>query len=551
MLLRIDSFKGMAPRVAPRGLPANAAQVATDCNLFSGEIRPWKGPVQDWAPSKVGVLNTIYHFAADTATPKWFHWLERVDVVRSPLSGITNEPTLFTVRGGTLAPQITDASLALTGGTTYPMASYDLGIPAPARVPVLTYTGTPNTDPANNETRSYVYTYVTAWGEEGPPSPPSAEVVVNLASTANVQVTGMSGLPVGVSRNITAKRIYRTATSAVGTEYQFVAEVAVAITSHTDTTVAASLGETLKTIDYDLPPVNLIGLTLMPNGVVAGFSGTEICFCEPYQPHAWPLKYRLHVEHPIMGIAAYGNSLAVITTSTPYIITMDTPANASMQKIEVSQGCISDRGIVDMGYAVVYPSPDGLVSIGMSNNGVVSGPIMTKTEWEKYNPSTLIGTMVDGVYVGFYDATLIGGGKGAILFNPNDPAAGIVELGLYSQAVFSDPVKDALFYVDTTTGNIMQWNADAAVAPAFTWRSKIFETPRAMSFGALRVAAAGYPVTVRLYADGALFQTINVADAGVFRLKPGRAQSWEIELSSQNPVHYVEVGETISDLGAR
>src|SRR6185503_20443130 len=82
------------------------------------------------------------------------------------------------------------------------------------------------------ETRVYVYTYVSAYGEEGPPSPAS-NVITVTPETENVNLTGMAVAPAG-PYNIVAKRIYRSVTGTQDTEFFLIGEVNVAMDEFAD-----------------------------------------------------------------------------------------------------------------------------------------------------------------------------------------------------------------------------------------------------------------------------------------------------------------------------
>jgi hypothetical protein len=47
---RIAGFSGLVPRLAKQLLAPNQAQVATNCNLTSGDLRPRNGPLLVAAP---------------------------------------------------------------------------------------------------------------------------------------------------------------------------------------------------------------------------------------------------------------------------------------------------------------------------------------------------------------------------------------------------------------------------------------------------------------------------------------------------------------------
>ncbi len=535
----IDNLKGEAPAVEPTLLPNSNAQVARNVRLTSGRIDPLRQNLFDWSPTKIGEIKSIYRFAADTATPYWFHWLDEVDVVRSPVNGDVSERTYFA--GAGFPPQVTDNSIAVQGGDLYPMNAYILGVPAPALAPSAV--SVPNADQALNETSTYVYTYVSAMGEEGVPSPASSLVDLNTEALS-VGLSNMSGAPTG-NYNIVAKRIYRAASSLSGAEFQFVAEIPVGQAAYADTTSTDALGEIMVSNDYDMPPATMRGLVGMPNGIVAGFDGNDLLFSEPYQPHAFPIPYRLSTDYPIVGIAAFGSSIAVLTTNVPYIVTGVHPSGMSMDKLELNQSCVAKRGVVDMGAFIVYPSPDGLVSIGSGPAGVITRKLVTRDEWQALNPSSMHAYSIDGMYICFYDNGVT---KGGFILDPFNPDVGLVFIDQYATAGFTDSLSDALYLVDSVSGGIVEWNAIGQPALSGTWRSKKY-IGSPVSYSSMKINALNYPVTVNIFADGLLKHAQQVQSSGVFRLPGGfLAELWEIEVSGINAIRSIQMATSVAEL---
>jgi hypothetical protein len=135
----LTNFSGITPRIAPRLLADNMAQTATNCKLLSGELRSWKNPLTVNTPSKVGDILSVFRLASGT-TDYWLHWITDVDAVHGPIAGDTTQRVYYTGDG---TPKKTNLSMATTGGgTAYPIASYELGVPAPATAPVAALSGT-------------------------------------------------------------------------------------------------------------------------------------------------------------------------------------------------------------------------------------------------------------------------------------------------------------------------------------------------------------------------------------------------------------------------
>ncbi len=153
MKIRIDNFRGRAPRVSPRALAEGYGQIADSPRLLSGDLESWQERSQVGTLPKGATINTIYRLASRTGddTPFWLHWTPaelaagetNVDVALGPIPADTAVSTFFT--GTSLGPRYTtkflatdpsQQGLALTGA--YPYASLPLGVPAPTLAPTVT-----------------------------------------------------------------------------------------------------------------------------------------------------------------------------------------------------------------------------------------------------------------------------------------------------------------------------------------------------------------------------------------------------------------------------
>lgn len=504
MNITITQFAGEIPAVAPRLLKPGYAKRAIGTKLKNGNIEAFRDPATVTPSLIVTIIKSLRLYRGT----HWFQWSADVDMIRAPISGDTQDRVIYTGDG---YPRITDAAIATTGGLM-PSNSYRLGVPAPTGVPVLNITGTGDESQAV-EYRSYVYTYVNSYGQEGPPSPAS-EVTPFVLGQA-LSVSGMSGAPTG-AYNITAKRIYRVNSADETAEMQFAAEVAVGVSSWSDTVLAENLGEVLSTSTYDPPPDGMTGLIELPNGGAAGFHLNDVYLCEPYSCQAWPYIYSTH--EPIVGLGAYGNSILVVTTGNPYVLTGDHPSNMAMERLEVSYPGSSKRGIVDLGYAVAFPSPDGLVVIGMDVAKNATEGMLTQEQWQALNPESMIGVAWDGKYVGFYDAG--GANKGGFIVDPKKDF--LVMLPLHATGAWCNPKNGKLYLATGATGNqsIVQFDAGNGFLPR-TWESGVTVALAPTNLGAAQVLAEAYPVGFRLKVDGVEKFIQDVENQKPFRLPPG------------------------------
>ena len=528
MKILLEKFGGLYPGIAPHLLPQYAAQVATNCKLTSGALRAWQTPLEVKTLEKTGTIQGLFFYEG----AYWFHWLNAVKAVKSPLANDTWKRVYFCDDG----PKMTANDVALAG-SDYPAVAYTLGVPQPASAPAASVGGTPtSSDPTDAERRAYVFTYLTKYGEEGVPS--AASSMVDVYPGQYVDLSGLLIAPAG-NTVITHKRIYRTNTGSEDTAYQLVATLAIATTTYKDEVAAEDLGIVLESAEYNEPPSDLTGLTVLPCGSLAGYRGTEVCFSEPYKPHAWPLAYRVPVESTIQGIGAFSNMLLVATSGTPYVIVGDTPGAMSRDKLEIGQACLAPRGMVDMGAYLLYPGPAGLVRVGSGQYDIVSQALMSQDEWTAYAPSSIHAYLYDNKYLAFYN----NGTAGAFLFDPEAPM--FTELELTASGAYSDPATGKLYLVQDQT--VTQFDAGEDLTD-YGWKSRPILTPP-VNFGLAQVYADRYPVTLTVYADKRAVHTQTVLNEEPFRLPSGfRCRTWELQLEGTATVNQVVLANIPEDL---
>lgn len=239
------------------------------------------------------------------------------------------------------------------------------------------------------EARAYAYTWVSAYGEEGPPSPPT---LLNGWSNGTWTLGLWAPPPddLGVLRNLQSINVYRTVPGQGGaTVFFFVATMPIGTATFVDnipdSTVA--LNNQLASTNWFPPPANLQGLTVMQNGMVAGFIGNEIWFCEPYRPHAWPPGYVLTVDYTIIGLGFTNGSLVVCTASHPFVITGNTPSQLSQMKCAQPNPCLSRASILNGDGAVSYMSPNGLIQVTAAGAATNTTDLwFTREKWQQLTP---------------------------------------------------------------------------------------------------------------------------------------------------------------------
>lgn len=551
MRIMLTQFGGILPRYSPEKLPEHGAQVAQNTDLHTGSIAPFKQTGAAVALTTARpILQTAYLWRVNSSSDYWFRFQHEVEVARSPIADDENKRVYWTgdnryVDGaGEAYPQMSYTPGAYTGGTDYPQNSYRLGVPKPS-LPVSTQVTGSTTDAELAEYRSYVRTYVTDVGEEGPPSEPTVQLSVGPGQ--GVDITGL-GLNAGdgTARNITLQRIYRTNTGNYGAAFQFVVELPIANTTYSDAILSEALVEVLPSTDWAPPLAGMRGLRLMANGVMVGFRGNEICFSEPYFPHAWPAKYRLTVDYPVVALGSYDTTIVVATEGRPFIITGSHPESMSQRELDLIEPCVSMRSLASMGHGVMYASRNGLVYVNGGSARLITQGVVTRDEWAAFSPSSIRACEYRQQYMAFYgESSSVGGG---FFFSPMGADAGFVTLGIKAQSVHRDPLNEDLYLLDWSK-NIRKFEDGAGVETAI-WRSRVVEIDRPASFSALRVETISPgTTTVRIYGDDVLRATVVITTNKPKRINcGGRFRRWEIEVETTGTIRSLSIAESVAEV---
>lgn len=568
MKVKLAKFSGIAPGVASRLLADQFAQTAQNIDFESGIVKPI------YNNSDVFTLQNSSRRSIFKYGSNWLEWTtDDIKAAKGPIPNDAYDRLYFT---GDTYPRVGTAVSMIAGSSGYPAASYRLGVPAPPNAPGVSASGTPDATETPN-TVTYVYTFVTAYGEEGPPSDPSAALDITSAETVAVSMPSADHPSGNYNFGSGAlKRIYRSNTGTEATDYQFVAEVPFTTEDYDDTTPASELAEVLPSGSWIGPPDDntslypdgpLQGLIPLSNGIFAGFTGNRLCLSEPFLPHAWPAEYRKSLEFDIVGISAMSNGVVVLTEGTPYIVTGVDPGAMSATKVPLAQSCINARGIVDMGEYTLYPSPDGLSRIAPGEASVVTAGLISAKQWvTDYHPDSFRAFEFEGTYVAFWES---GGVHGGFVYDPRNTESAISTLSLSAEVRggWTNPVDGQVYVI---VGNKIQKYRGGSSLLTSTWKSKKFVTPSLTGFSWVAVQADTYPVEVKVWADGTLVAhyslsyasnvytqtttvpaSISTQDIGsrpIMRLPAVMAREWEVQVSGAVNINEVTLAQSIEEI---
>lgn len=429
--------------------------------------------------------------------------------------------------------------------------------------------------------RAYCVTFVNQYGDESEPSLPTDTMTVVPGSPVTFGAFSISKDTEGVYTGTptveryplpTEIRLYRTdatgtfrlVTTDSGTSGSNKINWSTADTAdpiYVDTLLDSELGEPLATAGWSVPVIGMRGLTNCPNGIVAGHRGRTIFGSVPYAPYAWPIANQVATDYDVVGLVPTSAGLVVVTKGMPAILIGDNPETWSMQKLEYPQGCVARRSIVDMGEFAMYASPDGLVAIAGANVEILTKTIMTREQWQEYNPETLIAAQVEGRYIASYES---GGTRKGFIYDPQTQS--FTDLTLAASAFCNDLLDDVLLMLNPD-GKIYEWNQDTTTFKPYTWHSKWFQLPVPEIMGVAQIFTTtidltGRSLTFRLHGydnnQSVLIYEISTASSPdailgnrPFRLPyvaPGRFTAFKVTLEGSIPVGMVMLGRVMDEL---
>lgn len=511
MKLTFQQFSGVAPRIAPRLLPATLAQEALDVKLWSGELRPqYADEVLQYIPNSI---KSIYRYKWKNQNYHWLMWNRDTNVAKGPVYDDENNRIYFMNAGGFF---VTDSSLLkdqdYTTGTLPAGSWYHTAIPEPGQSDIWISGGTGSGD---IESRSYVYCYVRQWSDGtidvGKSSGPLTNSSDRSRYTVDVrpgQVVDMSIVdPIahanGIDTGINKIYIYRSEVTSAGQAlYSYVDQFDVNLERVTNNPAAVwvsngsyykysdskpntSLGEACPSIYWDAPVTGLKGLVSLQNGLFAAYKDSTIYVSDWNAPHAWPYEHKVTIDYPIVGLGSFGNTIVVCTEAAPVLIVVQDPTNPTVKAVQENCPCVSADSIVDTRNGVIFASQNGLVLINSTSPTCITEKLITQDEWLPLHPESLKGAFLNNTYYGFFT-------------NPSAKAAGfifdldsytysmvynsIISSGLVfttqpAKVVYNDIEQTQLYvcypHEDIARYSLCSFASDPRINKSFRWRSKV------------------------------------------------------------------------------
>lgn len=554
---RVIDFMGTFPMDGPRVGKDNAAVFAKNCELNPGSLNGINGNVA--AQAVASGTRCVYRIPTTPDTSDWANsfWMEFTDpdvnVIHTPI--VNDQFDRFYWAGPATPPRYGSKAQILAGGAG---VTYELGVDPPV---TGLFSGTTGGGISTSlETRAYLVTFVTTYGEESAPCSPisvtgKSDAVFLLSNIP--QPTGVTSAPISLIR------IYRTVTSTNTSNYYKVVDLGVGQTSYGDTLANTQIlqNTTLGTTNWAPPPSNLEGLVLMPSGILAGWFGNTVCFSEPFYPHSWPPSYRQAVEHDIVGMGVFGSSLVVATTGKPAMITGTKSSTMSMSTNSTPLTCLSRRSIVSTPDGVYYASDSGLVRIGPQGVANLTETFVTRTDWN----NLFLPKLQQAVYFGSIYYVVRPDGTGFCV-RPNGLDLGTINLdmGLTTYQVAVDLWSGRPFILNPS--QISELMAPAAPRKSYVWRSKEFVTPFPINMSVIQTFyddmgtySSSPPMHAKVWAyqrpqDGEPVKTLvydhDIAGSEQAIRLPGdlRSDVWQFEITANADTHEVMIASSVTEL---
>lgn len=517
MKLTFQQFSGIAPRIAPRLLPATLAQEALDVKLWSGELRPhYADKILQYIPSNI---QSIYRYKWKNKKYNWLMWPYETRVAKGPVYDDENNRIYFMNQGGFF---VTDSSLLKDrdytngldeSGTPY----YTAGIPR-AGYSIMSISGSGSGD---IEARSYIVCYVRQWPDGtidvGKSSEPYATswdaaarrtIDVRPGQTVKISVSNISDTDIAKT-GVNKVYIYRSEVTSSGQAlYSYVDQFDINpshVTNNPNATwntggwyeyldkkANTQLGEACPSIYWDPPVDGLKGLVSLQNGLFAAYKDSTVYVSDWNAPHAWPYEHTVTIDYPIVGLGSFGNTIVVCTEAAPVLIVVQDPTNPTTKAIQENCPCVSADSIVNTRNGVIFASQNGLVLINSTSPTFITEKLLTQDEWLPLHPESLKGAFLNNTYYGFFT-------------NPTDTAAGfifdldsytystiynsIVSSGMvyttqHAKVVYND-IEQSQLYVcypleNGTQYSLCSFASDSRINKSFRWRSKVNVSPQGL-----------------------------------------------------------------------
>lgn len=407
--IHIKQFAGLMPELAARNMPHTCAQIAHNCLLRDGSLRPlprWK---------KFHVLTTatseshIYEDEATGALINAYDYGEAVYLNGEPFAnrmvvGINNIPAMH--QGFT-----SNVMQTLGIGDAPSISSYPAGIPTPMFIPTVVegeaveasitdssvgYTAQMFSDKPVNRIMGVTFCRLIGGGmQEGPIGVIPGQAPFGVMFEGDI-VNIMLELNMSFLRTygITHVRLYRTISgldsgekvgNELDTDWHLVDTIdirgAITVINYNDGgAVTTDPMDLYLSGNFYMPKYNMQHFGLTEGGWFYGVSADgKISISERYLHYAWPVENYLDIKQQVTSAATHFDNIYIGTSGYPYIVALapgEGPQGlqAAPQRFPERLPCLPDT-MVAAAAGALYTSPKGVVALSRSGQRVITAGI--------------------------------------------------------------------------------------------------------------------------------------------------------------------------------
>lgn len=535
--MEIRDFGGIAPRIPEHAQGATSAHVAHDVKLRNNRLEAWreKRPLNFAEVSDAKTLVTVG--CCQLTYDKCVTVTEtKPDSNRIYVTGRVDYPEVAVLVN--CIPQY-----------------FRLGIPQPLQAPLLNYTAVEiEKDVA---ARTYVYTFVNQFGEEGAPSYPSPSV--SMTDGGTVEVSGFE-IP-APEYAIVSIRLYRTTTSmrdgfekeqTPQTDYLLVAEVPIDTAVIEDNREDRHLGVALATLDVREPHPDMRKLRrIEASNTFVGIHGNIVSFSENHQGYNYPVKQEYTLDHNAVNVVTVNDRVFVTTDGAPYVIDGSIICEDNKARlIEMADtrlpdiGCGYENSAIATPFGAVYSSIAGLVLIkDDATLEVITASWYSEDDWIELEPHTvrlaywrgcLFCVTAKTAFILYLDEQTFKDNKLGKLVTISDRPVDLHQTRNGELMMLQDDI-------------VYQWNAGSTYRE-YQWISRESVFPGRAAFTAAKVRTDD--ITMELYTkDTEQMWERKVVSEEPFRLpRIGRHVNWRVGFRGTGVVEFVKAATSVATL---
>jgi hypothetical protein len=576
--IRITKFAGLLPQVNPKEIAEDHAQIAHNCLLWDGWLRPMPAWLQD--SYVAGGIKSIYSSPMLSSTYATDSTLSSAQAaVSEPFStalpiGLAFPGNPYINRGAFSNPQFIPVGLPVPQPSSiiFGVVSNNKSVYPISRTYAITFQF------GNMEGPPYVFQQIGGSGTlfEGD------DVAISFSLPSGQ--TGAYGfsLKVNLYRTVPGFDTAEQIGNPLETGFHLVGTYGASTSNYIydSESSGSTIPGHLLISDQWMPPTVLAGIfygiTESGHGVVVGYNGlgtgAYVQISERYMLHAYPPQNTITINANPTSVAIFYDNIFVGTLDKPYVVRVGNIVNdvleTAVRYFPDDFACVSNT-MTATNFGAMYIAKDGIIALTVEGDNVSSKRVAS--------PGDLLYTATSSFH--FYDATSSAWwngeffgftNQGAFIFN--QPTASTNEFPLGQLVTIDTPTGVKGPNLVTGRGLFAVWGNSVYTLPlpgygyessgkqTYTWKSKRFVMPGITTFAAMKVVNDGsgtLSVTVRGYNSGGATGPEFVYSRTLNHSKPFRIPhqhkclEWEIVLSGTSTVQEVHLATSERDLAER